>query len=301
MSAPGRTHRTMSVLTPSYRPDHELCVDLNRSVMRFAPDDVGHTVVVPAADRRLFGGLANARTTVRDVRDVMPRQLRAVPGLNTWVNVRAPFPPVRGWIAQQVVKLAAVADAGEDLVLIADSDLAFVRPFTAATFTADGAVPLYRRSGAVTPHLPRHMRWHAVARRLLGLPPSTDEVRADYVCWPCVWEPAVVRRMLERIERVTGTPWATAVGRELHFSEMMLYGVYVDEIESRSRPVPHTTDMRCPSYSDEIPLDDEGLAAFLSGVREEDVAVMVSARSGTSLRSRRQALSSVAAEARAPE
>jgi len=287
----------MAVLTPSYRPDHELCVDLNRSILRFAPDDVRHTVVVPSADRRLFGHLASPRTTVLDVREVMPRQLRAVPGTNTWLNLRSPFPPVRGWIAQQVVKLAAVAAAEEELVLVADSDLAFIRPFSAATFAPGGGAPLYRQVDAVTPHLPRHMLWHDAARRLLGLPRSTEQVRADYICWPCLWEPAVVRRMLQRIERATGTPWATAVGRELHFSEMILYGVFVDEVESPSRPVQHTADMPCLSHPDETALDDGGLVEFLRGVRERDVAVMVSAKSGTSLPLRREKLSALVAEA----
>lgn len=279
---------TMLVLTPSYRPDHELCVDLNGSVLRFAPADVRHAVVVPAADRSLFGGLAGSRTTVLDVRDVLPAQLWKVPRLNVWVNARRPYPPVRGWIAQQIVKLAAVAGAGENLVLLADSDLVFIRPFAPGTFAPAGVVPLYRRVGAVTAGLPRHMIWHDTARRLLGLAVGAEEAHPDYICWPCVWEPAVVRRMLARVEQATGMPWATAVGRELHFSEMVLYGVFVDEVESRSRPVPHTTDMRCPSHSDEAALDRDGLASFLAGVRERDVAVMVSAKSGTSLTLRRR-------------
>lgn len=279
---------TMLVLTPSYRPDHELCVDLNRSVLRFAPADVRHAVIVPSADRSLFGTLAGGRTMVLDVRDVLPAQLRKVPRLNVWVNPRRPYPPVRGWIAQQIVKLAAVAGAGEDLVLLADSDLVFIRPFTPGSFAPAGVAPLYRRSGAVTAELPRHMIWHDTARRLLGLPVVAQEPHPDYICWPCVWEPAVVRRMLARVEQATGLSWATAIGRELHFSEMVLYGVFVDEVEARSRPVAHTTDMRCPSHSDETALDRDGLASFLAGVRERDVAVMVSAKSGTSPALRRR-------------
>jgi hypothetical protein len=287
----------MLVLTPSYRPDHELCVDLNRSVLRFAPPDVRHAIVVPSADRGLFGPLASGRTAVLDVRDVVPRELRKVARLNLWVNPRRPLPPVRGWVAQQIVKLAAVAGAGEDLVLLADSDLAFVRPFGAATFAPDGVVPLYRRDGAVSARMPRHMLWDDTARRLLGLPPSAAPVRPDYICWPCAWEPAVVRRMLSRVEQATGLPWATAVGRELHVSEMVLYGVFVDAVEARDRDVPRTADMRCPSHSDERALDRDGLAAFLAGVREQDVAVMVSAKSGTSPALRRRMVAELAAGA----
>lgn len=279
---------TMLVLTPSYRPDHALCVELNRSVLRLAPPSVRHLLVVPPGDLPLFRPLAGERTVVQDTRAVVPRPLRQVPRLNVWVDPRAPFPPVRGWVAQQVVKLAAVAGADADLVLLADSDLVFVRPFGPRTFAPDGAVPLYRREGAVSAHLPRHVRWHEVARRLLGLPPGDEVARPDYICWPCLWEPAVVRRMLARVERVAGVPWAVAVSRELHVSEMVLYGVYLDEVEGRERPVPHTDDMRCPAYSDEVALDRAGLASFLARVRMRDVAVMVSAKSGTALDLRRR-------------
>ncbi|WP_454048568.1 hypothetical protein [Cellulomonas sp. Marseille-Q8402] len=81
-------------------------------------------------------------------------------------------------------------------------------------------------------------------------------------------------------------------------SEMVLYGVFVDEVESRTRAVVHTDDMRCPGYSDEVPLDHDGLTAFLGRVRERDVAVMVSAKSGTALELRRRALARVAATPR---
>ena len=279
---------SMLVLTPSYRPDHALCADLNRSVPRFAPAGVRHAVVVPTADLALFGPMAGPRTTVLDVRDVLPRQLRKVPRLNLWLNPRRPVPPVRGWIAQQVVKLAAAAAATEDVVVVVDSDLVMVRPFDARTFAPGGVVPLYRKDGAVTAHLPRHMLWHDAARRLLGLPPTDAPVRPDYVCCPCAWEPAVVRRLLARVEQATGLPWATAVGRQLHLSEMVLYGVYVDEVEARERPVARTDDMRCPGHYDEVPLEQDGLAELVARLRPEDVAVMVSAKSGTAPELRRR-------------
>lgn len=287
------TGPAMLVLTPSYRPDHDLCADLNRSLVRHAPSTVRHAVVVPTADLPLFRALSGDRTAVLDVRDVLPRQLHKVPRANVWVSHRRPWPPVRGWVAQQVVKLAAVAVATEDVVLVADSDLTFVRPFTARTYAPGGVVPLYRQDGAVTAHLPRHMVWHDTARRLLGLPPDPAPARPDYVCWPCAWEPSVARRLLARIEAATGLPWAAAVGRELHVSEMVLYGVFVDEVEARERPVVHTADMRCPAYSDERALDGDGLAAFLGRLRADDVAVMVSAKSGTSLALRRRLLAAL--------
>lgn len=291
------TGPTMLVLTPSYRPDRDLCAALNASVLRHGPAGVRHLVLVPHRDLGAFASLAGDRTEVRDVREVVPGGLRQVPGLNVWLSPRRPVPPVRGWVAQQLVKLAAAAAATEDVVLLADSDLEFVRPFGPATYAPDGVVPLYRQDDAVTAHLPRHMLWDDVARRLLGLPPFRAGARPDYICWPCVWEPALVRRLLARVEAVTRLPWAVALGRELHVSEMVLYGVYVDEVVGRSTPVRHVADMRCPAHSDEVPLEGDRLAAFRARVRHEDVAVMVSARSGTAPEVRRGIVADVAAQA----
>jgi uncharacterized protein DUF6492 len=279
---------SMTVITPSYAPDLELCRDLRASLDRCAPG-VEHRIIVPRPDLPDFASLARGCATVEDVREVMPGGFAKLPFPNAWLNVRAPWPPVRGWIAQQIVKLAAVAATTTDIALVVDSDVVFVRPFDASTFAPGGRLPLYRLPGAVTPALPRHLTWHRVARRLLGLPPTDAVVLPDYICWPCAWDPAIVRRMLQRVEAATGRPWPTAIGRELHFSEMILYGVYVDEVLAADSAWA-TTDMHCPSHPDEIPLDRAGLDRFLRGVRETDVAVMVSAKSGTALDVRRAAV-----------
>ncbi|MDQ0894278.1 DUF6492 family protein [Agromyces ramosus] len=287
---------SMTIITPSYAPDLELCRDLRASLQQCAPG-VGHRIIVPHADLAAFAVLARGNATVEDVNSVMPAGFRKVPFLNAWVSLRSPLPPVRGWIAQQIVKLAAVARARTDIALVVDSDVAFLRPFDAATFAPHGRLPLYRIPGAVTPALPRHMIWHRVARQLLGLPPTSSTALPDYICWPCAWSPAVVRAMLERVQGVTGRHWAAAIGRELHFSEMILYGVYVDEVLGAD-PRDATRDMRCPSHPDEIPLDRSGFDEFLRGVRETDVAVMVSAKSGTALEVRRAALAEFVAAMR---
>jgi len=102
-----------------------------------------------------------------------------------------------------------------------------------------------------------------------------------------------VRAALRRVEETARVPWATAVGRELHFSEMVLYGVYAEHVGA-APPMPATSDMHCPSFSDERALDEEALAAFLGGMSGSDVAVMISAKSGTDLTARRAAIQRIA-------
>ncbi|MFJ6653879.1 DUF6492 family protein [Microbacterium sp. NPDC091313] len=280
--------RTMEIVTPSYLPDLELCRDLVGSIRSLARTPVQHRIIVPDAQRQSFAPLASDTVRVQGVGEVLPRGLVKMPRANLWLNARTPWVPVRGWIAQQIVKLAATAASAADAVLLVDSDVVFTRPFDVETYTRDGRVPLYRLPDAVDARLPRHMLWDDVARRLLGVPPSVAAQRPDYICWPCLWRPALVRDMLARIERVTHRPWWAAIARELHFSEMVLYGVYADDV----REVPdHTSDMHCVTHSDEVPLTGGGLSAFLASQADDDVAVMVSAKSGTQLAERRSALS----------
>ena len=281
--------QTLTVVTPSYAHDYELCRDLHASLARFAPAATKRSIIVPRRDLHRFAPLAAAGATIVDVAAVMPPQLRKAPGINAWVNIESPFPPVRGWIAQQLVKLAAAASVDSDIALIVDSDVEFIRPFDGETFAPGGRLPLYRLPDAITDSLPRHVIWHEVARRLLGLSPQTPSRLPDYICWPCAWDPAIVRAMLRRVEDATGRAWATAIGHELHFSEMILYGVYVEEVLG-STLTGVTADMRCRSHPDEIALDRNGLDRFLDEVAETDVAVMVSAKSGTALVVRRDAM-----------
>jgi PAS domain-containing protein len=282
---------TLELITPSYAPDRQLCGDLVRSVRRFGPAGIRHTVVVPPRDLNLFAPLREMGATVVSTRSVMPRGFLKVPFANVWVSHRSPWPPVRGWIAQQIVKLQAVAQSSADAVLVVDSDVEFVRPFAAEDFLIGGRVPLYRVDDGVSADLPRHMLWDAVARRLLGLPPDDAERHPDYICWPCLWQPDLVRAVLQRVEKTAGRPWAAVIGRELHFSEMVLYGIYVDEVVGAAA---HTTDMHCRGFSDERALDAGALQQFVASLAPADVALMLSAKSGTDLELRRAAIRAAA-------
>lgn len=280
----------LEVITPSYAPDFELCRDLNASVVRHGGERVRHTVIVPPRDVGLFSPLEGERTTVRSTDDYL-RGLLRLPR-NLWFNPHRPWVPVRGWIAQQVVKLEAAARSTSDMVVMVDSDIVFVQDFGVDTFrTAEGQPEFYRAAGAIDASLPRHVIWHDVARRLLGLPPHDGLPLDDYVCCPCGWEPAVVRAMLAEVEQRAGAPWQRVVGAQLHFSEMILYGVYVDQRRGDEDARRVVDDMRCHRYYDEVPLEDDGLVRFLAGIRPVDHSVMISAKSGTPLEARRAALS----------
>ncbi|WP_170856931.1 DUF6492 family protein [Geodermatophilus africanus] len=285
----------MAVLTPSYAPDFELCRDLHRSVLRHAPTEVEHHLLVPKRDARLFAQLKGPRTRLHVAEDFLPKTFLSPPRLNYSINLRRPLPPIRGWIRQQILKLAAAAQLEMDVVIVADSDVEFIRPFSAKVFRKDDVVRFYRRPEAIDVTLPRHLIWHDVTRRLLGLPAATPPL-PDYVAPLVACDPNLVSSMLRKVSEVTREPWTSAVGAELHFSEYTLYGVYIEEVADPLARSFVSDDSLCHEYWNEEPLDPQSAETFLSAVRPTDVAVMISAKSRTPLGVRRSALASARRE-----
>jgi hypothetical protein len=279
----------LAVITPSYEPDFGLCENLSRSVLENSAETVHHHIIVPRRDLELFGRLAGARTHIRCEADFLPSSFVPVPFTKYSVNFRRPFPPVRGWILQQVLKLAAAAAFHDDAVVLVDSDIEFIRPFTPETFVRQGVVRFYRKPNADDERLPRHMIWHRVARTLLGLPPPGPPPYPNYVSSLLAWDPAIVRRMLSHISDIMGRSWPTVVGAQLHFSEWTLYGVYVDHVVGAPADSFCSEQSLCHAYWDPAPLNVEDAAEFLRAAQVGDIAAMISAKSRTPLAVRRAA------------
>lgn len=288
---------SFAVLTPSYGPDFRLCCELNRSVLEWSAPEVEHHVVVPRRDRELFAPLAGARTHVWTIDQLVPRAMLAIPWANAWVNLRRPYLPVRGWVMQQVVKLAATAELGVDVLLLVDSDITFVRPFGPETFRQGGPLRFYRAGDAVSAEMSRHVIWHDVARRLLGLPTAGPPPLPDYVGPVIAWDRDVVLALKGRIERVMGRPWLDAVASQLHFSELILYGVFVDQVLGAAADVRATRSMVCHNYWGPGPLAPEAVPEFAGSLSPTDIAVMISAKSHTPAPVRQEVLSRIRAAA----
>jgi hypothetical protein len=284
----------MAVITKSFAPDFELCVALNRSVLDNSPDTVWHHIIVPRSDLRLFGRLAGPRTHIRCEADLLPRTFIRVPFNNITVNLSRPLPPVRGWIQQQVVKLAAIAASECDVMLVVDSDVEFIRPFTAEMFVRNGTVRFFCKPNQIDKRLPRHMTWHRVARALLGLP-SAEPPYSDYISSPLAWDPMIVRQMLARVTATTGRPWPTAIAGQLHFSECVLYGVFVDGVIGAPANSFASDDALSLLYWAQTPLNLDSVAHFIRGVRPNDIAAVIQSKSRTPLAVRQAAFAALRA------
>ncbi len=215
----------LHIITCSYSPDIERCRRLCKTVDRFVPAHIQHTLVVPKRDFEAFADLISDRRRVLCTESIVPGHFRQLPFTTRWW-IDGQGWPVRGWILQQLTKMSADNITDADYLLFADSDIQFIRPFDETMVIRDGRLRLHRIPGARQDGV--HLTWHQRAGALLGTPQEYSG--ADYVGQLITWRRYHLCAMKRRIERVTGRPWYRAVGRSLRVSEYILYGVYIDLI-----------------------------------------------------------------------
>jgi hypothetical protein len=288
---------TLAVLTPSYAPDFDDFAVLHRSVLENTDPSVLHYVVVPDEDLALFATLRSDRMVLVGYRDLLPRsfvstarfahavaRIPRVPRGARFiaVNVRHPWPPLRGWLLQQIVKLSMAMRVECDTLLVIDSDAQLIRPVTEQTFASGDAVRFYRRPEGITAGMVRHVAWHRAARRMLGVPPDGPPPYADPIGSVIPWDPRVVRACTERLAEVSGTAWETAVSREWEFSEYVLYGEYLAEFGTPTQLSFAVDRTLCHSHWDPHPLDLDGARRFIETLDPEDVALHIQSNSHTS-------------------
>lgn len=214
------------VITPTYRGDREQFALLNESFQRFAPPGLLHQVIVDRCDLPLFEPFRHDRMRLTTAEAVLPGHVRklTVAGRSAWVSTR--FPPVRNWIAQQLMKIAAACAADRPFVLFADSDVVFLRPFGVDRFT-DGHRVALSRVRAEFEDLPH---WRQASARLLKAGDPGRFATVNYVSNLIPWRRDTARAMVARVEAEHRGGWAASVARELRFSEYTLYGVFAEEV-----------------------------------------------------------------------
>lgn len=214
------------MVTPTYRGDRDQFALLTESFLRFAPPGLVHQVIVDRGDLHLFEPFRHERMRLTTAEDVLPGRVRkvTVAGRSAWLSTR--FPPVRNWIAQQLMKIAAACHSDRPFVLFADSDVVFLRPFGIDRFT-DGSRLALSRVRSEFEDLPH---WRRASARLLGLDDPEAFATVNYVSNLIPWHRDVARSMVAHVETHHRGGWAATIARELRFSEYTLYGVYAEEV-----------------------------------------------------------------------
>ena len=229
---------TFALATPSYRGDIERCRLLCASIDRFVSGHAVHYLLVEDRDVPLFRELEGPRRRILPESQLLPGWLKSRPDplslgrRRLWTGVQAlarGIPPLRGWHAQQLRKFAVATACEEDVILFADSDMLFLRPFDLTSLSDDGAIRLYRKPDAITADMARHIPWCTHASTLLGLEEPAFP-SADYINNLVSWRRDSVVAMIARIEQQSGRDWVSAIAAHRQFSEYMIYGYFVERV-----------------------------------------------------------------------
>lgn len=283
---------SLAIITTSHRPDAETFFRLHASVVAHTEASTRHIVVVPEMDVSLFESIGSPRLEVVSERDVLPRRfipatrLARIPHLPRGlriaaVNATRPWLPVRGWILQQIVKLALVSALDADVAVVIDSDVLLIGRLDESMFRdTEGVTRLYRLPHGITADMTRHRAQRAKALRLLGL--TRQEMDSpDYIAGIVSWDPAVVRQLLTRIESTTGRRWQDCIGGSLDFSEFITYGTFVMSLaDPRTRTFVSDRSLS-HSHWGPTPLTMETAQPFVDDLDGEDIAVHVQSNTST--------------------
>lgn len=272
--------RPIAIVTPSFARDFEFARELNESVLRYVPAPSVHYLIVDGKDLALFRSLEGSRTVVVAVEDVVPNGYFKLPYVKKWWFSTAAGVPAKGWLIQQLAKLAFARVAREPVLVNVDSEVRFVRPIDPALFARAGATRLYRQPSGVTAGMP-HVKWHKNVRRLLRVAPDALPLD-DYVGNVISWDRELVLQTCERIEAVTSRPWHAALARGRLVSEYTAYGLYVDKVVGHAAARVWIDERSwCHTYWGPGPLPQAKVAPFVASMRRDDVAFSVAGYTGT--------------------
>jgi hypothetical protein len=282
---------TFALITPSYAPDFQRCKLLCWTIKKFIASPIRHYIVVDQKDRALFQELADDRTIILTKEEILPSGIKRVPFFdkkNIWLNFKGRSPRtllLRGWLIQQIIKLAAAQYATEDVLVFVDSDVAFIDHFDLQSFVQGDRVRLFR-----VDHQTDHegdgigKRWKDTAKQLLGLPPDL-KCYDFYVSQIVTWRRDTLLKLYDQIEKVTGQDWLSALAGVTDLSEYALYGVFANYVlgEAAGHYDNHLQKV-CWCYWEDVPMTTEALHQFFEKARASDhKAVMISAKSGMDL------------------
>lgn len=283
------------LVTKSYAGDFESCRRLCATVDRWIDPAIRHDLIIDRCDRALFEPLVTARRHLVETEDLLPALWQVTfRGRRFWLNIRTL--PMRGWIQQQLAKIAHVSALDATAAIIIDSDAEFIRPIRRDMILQGNRVRLYRTPCAEQPET--HVRWHRVSSQLLGLNlPDEGHFGADYIAQGITWSPAVARALVDRLQKRSALPWYLSLGRQISFSEYVLYGIFAEKAEGAHRDlhIADPTDLCVSIWNPEdlaAAADEEALVARLA---PHHVAVHLQSNLGLDEAQRQRILQKMAA------
>lgn len=216
--------------TQSYKGDFEECKLLCESIDRFAPD-IDHFIFVNDEDWKLFHSLSYGRHILHKKSECIPFYFFRFPfklkDHNFWIS---PFTfPMRGWIYQQVCKLAVFDVIGDsyDFVINCDSEAILIKPFKLESVFKNDRFKLFRNT---------HTEWDthqplytdAIQKFFKNSMPQKELDKYQYMDIATIFVRENLQEMLAEMQK--NSPywnWKLWLANTIKFSEFFTYGNYV--------------------------------------------------------------------------
>lgn len=239
-----------------------------------APDGIEHLVITDRDDLDLFRRLEHDRMHLVTKEEMLPGHVRRLQ-LSKQIWLSTAFPPVRGWIAQQIIKIQAAATSTRPYLLFADSDVAFLKPFEMDRFTRDGLIGLSR-----VPYESEELAaWRRSSAGLLHVDGPLRLASTNYVSNLIPWRRDIAKQMTEQIESDRWWSWITSVALRPHFSEYTLYGVYCDEVVGLTEAGHFSWDDSILNLCWQPVLDRAAMLDVIGRTTDEQIGVMLHSKS----------------------
>jgi Family of unknown function (DUF6492) len=230
------TSPSLCILTPTYRGDIDQFSLLRRSIRHFAPT-LPHFAIVHTEDWRAFHERFKGEPMLEIITtaDVLPRSVerrrrKTGPKWRTgaWWYGRV----VKGWHAQQLAKIFALAECPYEAAVFLDSDVFVCRALAASYFYVDGRLKLFRQPALNAEAVDFDVSTHDI----LGNPLNRVPVQSlyDYIFHPACFRKSTAERLLEEFQ-IRGRPrWIRRFLAERRPSEYNLLGHAATVLEQAS-------------------------------------------------------------------
>lgn len=193
---------SLCFITTTYSADLQRFALLRRSIKMFAAERYTHLVVVNTEDcaqfRRHFRG--DTDLEIVPSADVLPwsvEQRRRKSGLRGKVGLLFNRRLVRGWLAQQLMKIFALAQCPADAAVFLDSDVFLCKPLMRDFFFVDGNLKLFRRLADNAEGFDFDISTHDI----LGNPLHQVKDLFDYIYTPCSFRKSTALALFAEFEQ----------------------------------------------------------------------------------------------------
>jgi Family of unknown function (DUF6492) len=214
-------------MTPTHIGDIEQFAVLRRSIEVFAPD-IPHIALVNTEDCRKFRERFKGNPSLQILpsaqilpRDLERRRRKSGPKWLTgkWLNKGL----IRGWHAQQLMKIFALAKCPYEAVVFMDSDVFICRPLSRDYFFVDGRLKLFRRDAVVNAEC---LDFDISTHDILGNPLHRVQVTElyDYIFSPTCFRRSSAARLLAEFEARGRSKWVKRFLEQKRPSEYNLLG-----------------------------------------------------------------------------